>query len=163
MYGVSIALEVDGEIQIGVISEPVRRRIYQAQKGRGAFCNGERLQVSACDSLSRALIGTGFPYDRHERADFYLSYVSTVMKRVQGIRRAGAACMDLAMLASGQLDGFWEFHLAPWDVAAGVLLVHEAGGRVSSHDGTILFLERPSPLVTNGRIHDELMALIATV
>ena len=163
MYGVSIALEVDGVIQVAVIAEPVRKRVYQAERGKGAWCNGERLRVSSCDVLNQALVATGFPYDRHERADFYLAYVSTVMKKVQGIRRAGAACMDLAMLASGQLDAFWEFHLAPWDVAAGLLLVEEAGGCVSSHDGTHLNLLSPSPLGTNGRLHEEMMALLATV
>ena len=160
MYGVSIALEVEGQIQVGVIAEPIRKRLYQAEHGKGAWCNGERLRVSECERLSHALVGTGFAYDRHERADFYLAYVSAVMKTVQGIRRAGAACMDLAMLASGQLDAFWEFHLAPWDVAAGMLLVEEAGGRVSAHDGSALNLLQPSPLATNERLHDEMMALL---
>ena len=85
------------------------------------------------------------------------------MKTAQGIRRAGAACMDLAMLASGQLDAFWEFHLAPWDVADGLLLVQEAGGQVTAHDGSELNLLKPSPLATNKRLHDEMRALLASV
>ena len=162
-YGVSIALQEDGQTTLGVIADPVRQRLFSAQKGKGAFCDGERLRVSDCRDLIEALVGTGFPYDRHTEADYYLRFVSAVMKRVQGVRRAGAACMDLAMLAAGQLDAFWEFHLAPWDVAAGVLLVEESGGRVTSHDGTPLDRVKPSPLATNQRLHEHMMDVLATV
>lgn len=160
MYGVSIALEVDAELVLGVIADPVRKRLYSAMKGQGAYCNEEQLKVSATNTLTTALVGTGFPYDRHARADEYLAYVSAVMKVVQGIRRAGAACMDLAMLASGQLDAFWEFHLAPWDVAAGIVLVQEAGGMVTGHDLRPLDLNAPSPLASNGRLQEELSQLL---
>jgi len=163
MYGVSIALQLEGEIALGVIADPVRRRLFHAEKGKGAWCNGERLRVSRCETLSEALAGTGFPYDRHEHADRYLKYVSVVMKKVQGVRRAGAACMDLAMLASGQLDVFWEFHLAPWDVAAGILLVDEAGGCVTGHQGQPLDLNHPSPLGSNERLHDAMRELLSSV
>ena len=113
--------------------------------------------------LGEALVATGFPYDRQQHADQYLAYVAAVMKKARGIRRAGAACMDLAMLASGQIDAFWEFHLAPWDVAAGIVLVEEAGGRVSTHDGEPLSLDAPSPLASNGALHDALRAVLQTV
>ena len=162
-YGVSIALQEEGQTTLGVIADPVRKRLFSAEKGKGATCDGEPLRVSECTDLIEALVGTGFPYDRHTRADEYLRVVSVVMKRVQGIRRAGAACMDLVMLASGQLDAFWEFHLAPWDVAAGVLMVQEAGGVVTSHDGTPLDPVKPSPLATNGQLHQRMMDVLASI
>jgi len=163
MYGVSIALEMDGELVLGVIADPVRKRVYAAIQGQGAYCNEERIQVSTTATLPAALVGTGFPYDRHERADEYLAYVAAVMKVVQGVRRAGAASMDMAMLASGQLDAFWEFHLAPWDVAAGIVLVQEAGGVVTGHDLSPLDLDAPSPLATNGHLQRELSHILRSV
>ena len=163
MYAVSIALQMDGEIVLGVVADPIRNRMYRAELGKGAFCNDERLQVSSCETLDQALAGTGFPYDRHQHADRYLTYVSAVMKKVQGVRRAGAASMDLVMLASGQLDVFWEFHLAPWDVAAGVLLIQEAGGVVTAHDGSTLDLMTPNPLASNKILHEQMIELLATV
>ena len=162
-YGVSIALEIDGVLVVGVISDPSRQRIYSAHIGHGAFCNDEEIVVSQTSSMDAALVATGFPYDRHLHADRYLSYVSAVMKAAQGIRRAGAACMDMAMLASGQLDAFWEFGLAPWDVAAGIVLIREAGGIVTAHDQTPLRLDAPSPLASNGTLHESLSQILMSV
>ena len=162
-YAVSIALEVDGRSQCGVILDPVRWTFYSATRGGGAFCDERPMQVSTCTSLDVALLGTGFAYDRRTRAAFYLSYVQAFMVRAQGIRRAGAAAMDLVMVADGRLDGFWEFNLSPWDVAAGKLLVEEAGGRVSNHTGESLEARSPNPIASNGRIHDDMMAIIAQV
>jgi myo-inositol-1(or 4)-monophosphatase len=146
VYAVSIGLEVDGLVQCGVVLDPVRKNTYTAIRGQGAYCNDRPMRVSACRDLDQALLATGFAYDRRTRAAFYLAYMQAFMIRAQGIRRAGAAAMDLAMVADGILDGFWEFNLSPWDVAAGSLLVEEAGGRVSSHQGTELEQEKPCPL-----------------
>ncbi len=160
VYGVSVALEVDGQSTDGVVLDPVRGDVYWASTGRGAWCGSERLRVSEVSELSNALVGTGFAYDRRERADFYLSYVKAVMERAQGVRRAGAASMDLVFLASGRLDAFWEFSLSRWDIAAGTLLVTEAGGVVTNHEGAVLDLSAPSPLITNGKLHQEMIALL---
>lgn len=163
VYAVSVALEVDGEVEVGVVLDPVRDQLYQAKRGKGAYVEGYRLRVSDCRDLDRALVGTGFPYDRREgdNAARYLRYVAEVLRSAQGVRRAGAAAMDLAWLASGHLDAFWEFKLRPWDVAAGRLLVTEAGGRFTGFDGGALDPDRPSPLATNGWLHDQMIGLLA--
>lgn len=159
-YCVSIALQVDGALQVGVIYDPIRRRLYEAQAGEGALCNGEPIRVSGREALSDALVASGFAYDRRERADDYLRFVKVFLERAQGFRRAGAAAMDLAMVACGQLDGFWEFGLNAWDVAAGTLLVREAGGQVTDMAGGEVDLDRPRLLATNGRIHAEMTQVI---
>ncbi len=161
-YAVSIGLQVEGALTAGVIYDPLRDECYSATRGGGAFCNGERLQVSQCQQLDQALVGSGFAYDRRERPDFYLDFVRAFLVRAQGFRRAGAAAMDLAFLASGRLDGFWEFQLNPWDIAAGVLLIEEAGGRVTDMAGGPLDLDRPRVLASNGGpLHDQMLAVIA--
>jgi len=157
----SIALEVDGEAQAAAIHDPLRDHTYQATRGQGAWCGDRRLKVSDCRDLDQALIGTGFAYDRRERAGFYLKTFRAAMERCRGLRRAGAAAMELALLADGRLDGFWEFNLKRWDVAAGALLVHEAGGRVTDHDGGRLDGLVVHPLMTNGWLHDALQELLA--
>jgi myo-inositol-1(or 4)-monophosphatase len=132
---VSIALEVDGETSLGVIRDVFRSEEYTAASGGGAFLNGEPIRVSACSDLGRALVSTGFAYDRYERPGHYAAQIGAVLGRAQGIRRAGAAAIDLAWVACGRLDGHWEFDLSPWDVAAGFVLVTEAGGEVLGFDG----------------------------
>jgi len=154
MYCVSIALQNEGELRLGVIYDPVRDRCYRAEQGRGADVDGEPLRVSETADLGQALVASGFPYDRRDNADVYLRFVKAFLERAQGFRRAGAAAMDLAMLAEGQLDGYWEFGLKPWDVAAGTLIVREAGGQVSDMAGGALTLDTPRILASNGRIHD---------
>jgi myo-inositol-1(or 4)-monophosphatase len=163
VYAVSIALEVDGESRCGVVLDPSRWNVYTASKGNGAFCNDRPMKVSSCEDLNNALLATGFAYDRRTRASFYLARVEAFMVRAQGIRRAGAAAMDLAMVADGVLDGFWEFNLSPWDVAAGKLLVEEAGGQVSSHTGQHLEPHKPCPLASNGHLHTIMMQILAEV
>lgn len=163
VYAVSIGLEVDGMVRCGVVLDPTRDNAYTAIRGHGAFCNDRPMRVSPCNELDKALLATGFAYDRHTRAPFYLAYVEAFMMRAQGIRRAGAAAMDLAMVADGVLDGFWEFSLSPWDVAAGSLLVEEAGGRFSSHQGGQVESNKPSPLATNGHLHQAMIDVLATV
>ncbi len=161
MVGVCVALQDAGELEVGVVYDPIRDHCYRAARGRGADRNGERLRVSDTGDLDRALVASGFPYDRRENADVYLRFVKAFLERAQGFRRAGAAGLDLAMLATGQLDGFWEFDLKPWDVAAGTLIIREAGGRVCDMAGGPLDLDRPRILATNGRIHDAMLAVLA--
>ena len=161
-YAVSVALEVDGESRVGVVLDGVRGRLYSAERGTGAWCDGARLRVSETRGLGQALVGTGFPYDRQQpgRAAFYTRRVTAVLGRAQGVRRAGAAALDLAMLASGALDAFWEFDLHRWDVAAGRLLVTEAGGRFTGHDGGEPDADRPSPLASNGWLHEAMQSVL---
>lgn len=160
-FAVSIALEIDGRPQVGVVLDPLRGLEYTAVRGEGAWLGTRRLAVSPTTTLSEALLGTGFPYDRRERIDFYLARVRAALLAARGLRRAGAASLDLALVACGQLDAYWEFGLQPWDVAAGRLLVEEAGGRVTAHDGTPLERERPCPLATNGHLHSAMQTLLA--
>jgi len=159
-YCVCIALEDRGDLCVGVIYDPVRNRCYSAEKGRGATRDGETMRVSDCTRLDSALLASGFPYDRRERAAELLRYVQAFLERGQGFRRAGSAGMDLAFVASGSLDGYWEFGLHPWDVAAGVVLVREAGGRVTDVAGGKLNVARPQILATNGTIHDEMLEVL---
>jgi myo-inositol-1(or 4)-monophosphatase len=160
-YAVSIGLQLNGVLTAGVIYDPLRDHCYTATLGGGAWCNDQRLQVSACTTLDQALIGSGFAYDRRERPDFYLAFVREFLVRCQGFRRAGAAAMDLAHVAAGRLDGFWELQLNSWDVAAGVLLIQEAGGRVTEMTGGPLDLDRPRVLASNGSaLHDEMLQVL---
>ncbi|MDX1564937.1 MAG: inositol monophosphatase family protein [Phycisphaeraceae bacterium] len=159
-YSVSIALESQRGAEVAVVLDVPGDRLYHAGRDGGAFCNGNPIRVSEVETLSEALIGTGFAYDRREKADFYLKIFGAVMRQVQGLRRSGSAALDLAAVASGRLDGFWEFNLRPWDVAAGLLLVQEAGGAVGPVPGRTLGGAWVSPLLSNGRIHDELEDLL---
>ncbi len=160
-YCVSIALEVDGVITVGVIYDPVRDLTYSAEIGKGAFVGDHRLMVSKVPELNLALVASGFAYDRRERADFYLAHVKAFLKKAQGFRRCGSAAMDLVMVARGELDGYWEFGLNSWDIAAGALIVSEAGGSVSETDGSPLIIHKPSILASNGLVHQEMIDTIA--
>jgi myo-inositol-1(or 4)-monophosphatase len=130
-YCISIALEIENEIVLGVIYDPNRKELYRAEKNQGAFVNDQRIFVSTCASLQNALMLTGFAYDRQDKGAFYLHYFSHFLQNSRGIRRAGSAALDLAFIACGRGDAYWEFNLKPWDIAAGILLVREAGGFVS--------------------------------
>ncbi|HAH31775.1 MAG TPA: inositol monophosphatase [Elusimicrobia bacterium] len=160
---VSIALLAGGEILVGGVLDPFRREVFTARRGGGAFLNGRRLAVSKVPSLSKALLTTGFAYDRTKKADFYCSFFSDFMKLSHDVRRMGVASLDLAWLAAGRIDGYWEFGLKPWDVAAGKLLVEEAGGRVSDFSGglwTELAVYGSQTLATNGLVHMEMLGRI---
>lgn len=159
-YAVSIALELDGVLSAGCVFDAVNGRAYVAARGLGATCEGAPIRVSQTAVLDRGLLATGFAYDRRQRAAFYLRFVGAFLERSQGIRRAGSAAMDLCHVAAGRIDGYWEFGLSPWDVAAGALLVQEAGGRVTDVALGPLQLDAPRILATNGRIHDEMAAVI---
>ncbi len=159
-YAVSIGLQVDGVLEVGCVFDAVHGRSYTATRGGGAWWGDQRLQVSECTSLDRALLVTGFPYDRRTNVDRYLKYVREFLIRTQGIRRAGAAAMDFVALASGRVDGYWEFGLNPWDVAAGVLLVQEAGGVVTEMNAEPINLLSPRLLATNGPLHQEISEIL---
>ena len=161
-YCVSIALQHKGEITQAVIYEPNRNDLYTATKGRGAFLNDKRIRVSKCDKLQEALIGTGFPFRDFKYLDDYLNMFKSMIQKTSGIRRAGSAALDLAYVASGALDGFWEIGLSPWDIAAGGLLVQEAGGIVTDLSGQSGWLESGNILVASPKIHDDMQAIIAS-
>ncbi|OGR69058.1 MAG: hypothetical protein A2081_04115 [Elusimicrobia bacterium GWC2_61_19] len=132
---VSIGFSDNGVVKAGGVYDPFRRELFLAARGRGAFVNGRRLAVSATPSVSKALLVTGFPYDRAEKAEFYCGFFSEFMKLSHDVRRMGSASLDLCWLAAGRTDGYWEFGLKPWDVAAGSLILEEAGGKVTDFAG----------------------------
>ena len=138
---VSIGLEVAGRLELGVVYDPHRDELFEALRGAGARLNGRTIRVAEPVPLREALLATGFPYDRGRFASIYLAYVEAFMVAAQGIRRMGAAALDLAWIAAGRYNGFWEFKLKPWDIAAGIVLVSEAGGRTSSRAGTEVRLD----------------------
>ena len=159
----SIALEVEGELVVGVIHNPVYDELFTASKGEGAYLNGSRLSVSTTTILSNSLLGTGFPYDcATDPANNFANFIA-FQKSARGIRRAGAAALDLAYVAAGRLDGFWEIKLKAWDVAAGVLIVREAGGMVTTFDGTTYDIFNDRIVASNGLIHDSLVNMLASV
>ncbi|MDP8214226.1 MAG: inositol monophosphatase family protein [Candidatus Euphemobacter frigidus] len=158
-YSISVALECQSEIILGIVYDPTRDELFQAVRGEGAQLNGCPITVSSVETLSESLLATGFPYDRALRGRA-LSLAARLLPRVQGIRRDGSAARDLAYVAAGRLDGFWEFGLKPWDTAAGRLLVEEAGGSVSDFKGEAFDIHQGAVVATNRRIHAELVALL---
>jgi myo-inositol-1(or 4)-monophosphatase len=157
---VSIALEHGGQILVGLVYDPLRRECFRAVKGQGATLNGDKIKISAVNELDKALLATGFPYDSRDHADFYLSFFKAFLPRCQGIRRAGSAALDLCGVASGRLDGFWELKLKPWDIAAGALIVAEAGGSLSDFSGKEFSVLGTETLASNGIIHNEMVEVI---
>jgi myo-inositol-1(or 4)-monophosphatase len=156
MFGVSIAYERDGELTAGVVLDPLHRELFAAERGRGATLNGRPIHVSAATSLIESLLETGFPYDRR-RMGIALAQLDHLAFQAQGIRRAGAAALALAYVAAGRLDGFWEATLNPWDHAAGVLLIREAGGVATQLDGSPYEVNCRNVAASNGRIQGELL------
>jgi myo-inositol-1(or 4)-monophosphatase len=147
----------------GAVYDPMRDEMFAATEGGPATLDGRPITVSTEATLDASLLATGFPYDRREKLDQYLGFWRTLMGRARDIRRMGAAALDLAWVACGRVDGFWEWRLQPWDVAAGALVVRRAGGRVSDFIGVEPGIDAAQTLATNGRIHDELLAAIATL
>lgn len=161
---VSVGLLIEGVPQVGAIFDPFRNELFRAAKGMGATRNRRPIQVSQTTELSKSLLVTGFAYDRHETADNNYAEFCHLTHLTQGVRRGGAAALDLAHVACGRLDGYWERGLAPWDIAAGVVLVAEAGGEVTAYDRTPFLLDSGRILATNGQIHKSLSeALINTL
>ncbi len=159
-FCVSIGVERSGEIVAGVIYNPVTEELFTAATGTGAFRNGSRIRVSRKAPLSSSLLATGFPYDCATDPENNFENFIRFQKRAMGIRRAGAAALDLAWVAAGALDGFWELKLKPWDVAAGTLLVREAGGMVSAFDGSPYNISNHRILASNGLIHQEMSEML---
>ncbi len=162
-FCVSIAYEYRGRVQVGVVFDALHQDLFTARRGKGAKLNGKPMRVSKAPALATSLVATGFAYDRRERRRFYLCFWEQMMMRVEGVRRAGSAALDLASVACGRLDGYWEFGLKPWDVAAGSLLVEEAGGRVTNMDGTRFNIEAAQILATNSRIHREMTQVLREI
>jgi myo-inositol-1(or 4)-monophosphatase len=159
-FCVSIAYQHRGYTQFGVIYDALKKESFTARQGRGARLNGKPIHVSTTDSLSTSLLATGFPYDRRERRRYYLCFWEAFMMRCQGVRRTGAAALDLTYVACSRTDGFWEFGLKAWDVAAGALIVEEAGGRVTNIDGSTLDIDAGKLVATNGRVHAQMIAVL---
>jgi myo-inositol-1(or 4)-monophosphatase len=161
MYCVSIALEYRGQVQQAVVYDPTRNDLYYASKGRGAFLNDKRLRVSKRIRMADALIGTGFPFRRGDSFKRYMQMLELVMQSCAGVRRPGSAALDLCFLAAGYYDGFFETGLSPWDVAAGALIVTEAGGLVGNFTGDADFLHQREVVAGNPKIYAQLVTMLA--
>lgn len=159
-FGVSIALQVENETVLGVVYNPVLDEFFEAEKGKGAFLNKKTIKVSDKMSLKDSLIGTGFPYDVYEKPDVVLDYFKRMIIQVQGIRRAGAAAVDLCYVAAGRLDGFWEQGLKPWDTAAGSIILQEAGGIISDYKGNPYNPFLTTTLASTPGIHRKMLEII---
>lgn len=159
-FCVSIALQKLDTLIVGIIYDPMLNEMFVAEKGKGAFLNDRAIHVSNTNRVIKGLLATGFPYDIREDSHNNLNYFNTMIMKAQAIRRAGSAALDLAYVAAGRFDGFWELKLNPWDIAAGWLLVEEAGGIVTDMQGKDYYLESPSILASNGRIHKEMMDVL---
>ncbi len=162
MFNVTLALEHDGELIAGVVYDPVHNEMFAAERGSGAYLNNRRIQVSKTPRLEATLTATGFPSrKRHQNVNIHFYYQLAMLSH--GVRRAGAAALDLAYVAAGRLDAFWEFALNPWDMAAGVLLIREAGGICTDMHGCPMNLRGAHVLADNGLVHDQIVTLFAEI
>ena len=162
-FAVSIALEVRGELVLGAVFNPHNNELFIAERGRGATLNDRPLRVSSTGVLGRAMLATGFAYDHKTSVDNNYEHFASFQRAAQAVRRAGVASLDLACVAAGRFDGFWELKLKPWDVAAGVLLVEEAGGRVSDYHGAPMPLDCGEILASNGLLHGAMQQILCQV
>lgn len=160
-YAVSIALSHKGIVTHAVVYDPSRNELFTASRGRGAYLNDRRIRVSKRDKLAECLIGTGFPFRELANMDAYLAMFRDIMPRTAGIRRPGSAALDLAYTAAGRYDGFWELGLSPWDVAAGCLLVTEAGGLVGDLQGEDRYMQSGHVVAGNPKVFGQLLQVIA--
>ena len=162
VFCVSIAVAHEGQIEHGVVYDPLRQEIFTASRGQGAQLDGRRIRVSKRIQMSHSLIATGFPYRMNkEFIDDYLAMLKTVVEDSAGVRRPGSAALDLCYVAAGRVDGFWEIGLNVWDIAAGALMIREAGGRISDYRGTDKYLKNGNVVAGNPRIYAELSKLLA--
>ncbi len=159
-FAVSIAAWKNGKPMLAVIHDPIRNETFEARNGNGAFLNRRRLRVSATSDMAHALMASGLPSYRREQLDTFQQRMDRCMRAIDGYRRGGAAALDLAYVAAGRLDVYWEAGLKPWDIAAGCLLVQEAGGMATALDGARLDLEAGDVLATNARLHDAAISLL---
>jgi myo-inositol-1(or 4)-monophosphatase len=159
-FSASVAVAVDGEVVAGAVFDPIKEELFTAERGEGAYLNGRRLHVSAADALIRGLLVTGFPYDVRDDVETKVRLFKRFMAEARAIRRDGSAALDLCYLAAGRIDGFWEERLNVWDMAAGNLLVEEAGGRVSRFDGAALGLGHDEIVASNGKLHEAMLDVL---
>lgn len=161
-FSVSIALEADGELLVGVVYDPIAGELFSARRGQGAHLNGQPIRVSTVDRFQDSLLVTGFPYDLwKDDSENNLDHFARFARRCQGVRRLGSAALDLAYVAAGRLDGYWELKINAWDIAEGALLVKEAGGRLSALDGSPFRVEGGRILATNGYLHEPMLQVLA--
>lgn len=160
IYCVSIGLEYKGAIIAGAVYEPNVDDLYTAERGKGAFLNSKRIRVSENDRLIESILITGFPYDIHDNPDNTIERFTDFLMEAQAIRRLGSAAIDLCYIAAGYGDGFWEAFIKPWDIAAGMLIVEEAGGMVTDFEGNPIGAESQRILATNGRIHGKMVDVL---
>ena len=158
-FCVSIGVERAGALEIGVVYDPMRGEMFAAERGRGATLNERRIRVSNVEELNRAMVCTGFPYDVRTRPDFARDFTNFTL-HAQAVRRDGSAALDLAYVACGRFDGFWEDGLNTWDIAAGALLVSEAGGRITNFENEPLDIYTKKVVASNGRVHDAMLNLL---
>lgn len=161
IFCASLALETDGRPEVAAVYDPTRRELFTAERGQGAFLNGAPLSLSGAGALIDAVLCTGFPYDVHETVEEVVGLFRHFVAQARGVRRLGAAALDLCYVAAGRLDGFWEQRLHPWDIAAGALLVEEAGGQVTTFTGAPFCSRVGDVVASNGRIHNALIETIA--
>ena len=161
VFCVSIALEYQGETILGVVYDPMRDELFTAERGGGAALNNRPIRVSSTASMMESLLSTGFPYDIRTSRLTNLDHWANFAMNAQALRRDGAAALDLSYVACGRYDGFWELNLSPWDMAAGSLIVREAGGRVSDFGGGEFSSYNPEIIASNGLIHDRMVEVIA--
>ena len=159
-FCISIAVEEEGDTVYGVVYDPIGEELFTAEKGKGAQLNGRPISVSGMERLDDSLLCTGFPYDVRRGEKTNLEYFGRFVMKAQGVRRDGSAALDLCYVAMGRFDGFWEMKLAPWDMAAGSLIVAEAGGMVSNFDGGTFTLASSEILASNGKIHGEMVEVL---
>ncbi|MBD3233877.1 MAG: inositol monophosphatase [candidate division Zixibacteria bacterium] len=163
VYCVSIGMLYQDQVILGVIYNPILDELFRAIPGEGAYLNDRLIKVSKENRLSNSLLATGFPYDKNESDRDNVGYFAAFTKGIRGIRRLGSAALDLAYVACGRLDGFWELKLKPWDIAAGILMVKEAGGQISGFSGEILDLQKGDVVASNGVIHSDMLETIKSV
>ena len=160
IFCASLGLEIDGRTEVGAIYDPTRQELFTAERGEGAYLNGRALAVSQTSTLIDALLVTGFPYDVHQKTGDLVALFGEFLGTARAIRRLGSAALDLCYVAAGRFDGFWEQYLKPWDVAAGALIVEEAGGRITGMDGSPFDATAAHLVASNRHVHDQMLRVI---
>ena len=160
IFASSLALEIDGVVRVGAIYDPTRKELFSATLGGGAYLNGVPMRVSSTATLIDALLVTGFPYSIHQSGEELVSLFAAFLSEAQAVRRLGSAALDLCYVAAGRMDAFWEQHLKPWDMAAGALMLGEAGGRITALDGGPFDLRNGQLMASNGVIHEALLDVV---
>jgi myo-inositol-1(or 4)-monophosphatase len=161
IFCASLALEIDGEAEVGAVFDPNRRELFTAERGVGAWLNGQPIHTSAATRVLDSILVTGFPYTVHEKPDHFLRTFGRVLQHARAVRRLGSAAIDLCWVAAGRMEAFWEEHLQPWDTRAGALIVEEAGGRVTGMDGKAWRPSEGHILASNSHVHNEILSILS--